>query len=163
SPAASPGHDGAPRPCPWRAERTGWRAAARAWGAPFRVLFPVLDLELRLELLLPVVDLQLEVLGADTLLEAERSAALVVTAVPSLAVEERDQLVQSHLEIAEIQPLHAALEQRIALALSVEVVDDFLLVDLQLHGVEREERADVHGEEHCHLRVGGKQQLLLQH
>src|SRR5262245_3103778 len=52
-------------------------------------LFPVLDRELRLRAALPVGDLELEVLRADTLLEFEIGAALVVALVRALAAEER--------------------------------------------------------------------------
>src|SRR5262249_50331435 len=72
------------------------------------------------------------------------------------------QLVLPHLEVAQVQPLHPALEQRIALARGIEIVDYFLLVDLQLYRVDREEITDVHRQEHRHLGVGGEQQLLLQ-
>src|SRR5215469_2381364 len=138
------------------------RSSARIDGRRFKGLFPVLDLELRLELALPVVDLELEILGADALLEAQRRAALVGTGIGPVAAEERHQLVRPDLEITQVQPLHAALEQRVTLARGIEIVDDFLLVDLQLHGVEREEITHVHRQEHRHLGVGGEQQLLLQ-
>ena len=57
-------------------------------------------------------------------------AALVVALVRALAGEQRDQLVLAHLEIAEVHALHAALEQRLGLARRVQVVGDFLVVDL---------------------------------
>ena len=50
---------------------------------------------------------------------------------------------------------------RFDLTRRVQIVNDFLLVDLELDRVEGEKIADVHREEHRHLRVGGKQQLLL--
>ncbi len=37
---------------------------------------------------------------------------------------------------------------------------DLLAVDLQGHRIELEELTDIHGEEHGHLRTGGKQQIL---
>src|SRR6266704_827361 len=74
-------------------------------------LFPVLDLELRLLLTLPVVDLELQVFRPDALLKLERCTPLVVAVVRALAAEERHQLVLAHLEIAAIQPVHTALEQ----------------------------------------------------
>src|SRR5882757_7090732 len=114
-------------------------------------LFPVLDLEFRLLTALPVVDLQLEVLGPDALLELERRTALVVPVVRALAAEEGDQLMLAHLEITEIQAMHAALEQRFHFARRVQVVDHFLLVDFQRDGVEREEIANIHGNEYRHL------------
>src|SRR5262245_8975843 len=93
-----------------------------------RKLFPVLDLELRLLLLLPVVDLELEVLRADALLELESRTALVVAFVRALAGEERDELVLADLEVAEIQPLHAAFQERLGFARRIEIVRYFLLV-----------------------------------
>src|SRR6516165_2553684 len=125
-------------------------------------LFPVLDLELRLEFALPIVDLELEILGADALFEAQGRAAPVGARVGSGAAEEGDQLVRTDLEIAEVQSLHAPLQQRIALTRSVEIVDDFLLIEFQLDRIEREEIADVHRQEHRQLGVGGEQQLLLE-
>ena len=67
------------------------------------------------------------------------------------------------LQVAEPQPVHAAALQGVLLARRVEVVRDFLVVDLQLHGVEREERADVHRHEDGDLRARREQQVLLQH
>ena len=51
-------------------EHGGKKRRTHAVG-PAQELFPVLDLELRLQLPLPVIDLQLQVLGADALLEAQ--------------------------------------------------------------------------------------------
>src|SRR5271167_2543383 len=73
-------------------------------------LFPVLDLEFRLLLTLPVVDLELQVFRPDALLKLERRTALVVAVIRALAAEERHQLVLAHLEVAEIQPVHTTLE-----------------------------------------------------
>src|SRR5690349_24086782 len=87
---------------------------------PLKGLFPVLDLEFRLLLALPVVDLQLQVLGADALLKLERRATLVVAVVRALATEESDQLVLAHLEVAEIQPVHAPLEKGLHLTRCVQ-------------------------------------------
>src|SRR5580700_8111741 len=86
-------------------------------------LFPVLDLEFRLLTALPVVDLELEVLGPDALLELERRTALVVAVVGALATEEGDQLVLAHLEVAEIQAVHAALQQRFDFTRRIQIVD----------------------------------------
>src|SRR6185437_4661280 len=61
-----------------------------------------------------------------------------------------------------IEPLHAALDQGIDLPWGVEVVRDLLAVDLQLHRVEREERARIHRHEYRHLGVGRVEQLLLE-
>src|ERR1700757_2718735 len=137
-------------------------SSARIEGRRVKGLFPVLDLELRLELALPVVDLELEILRADALLEAQRSATPVGARVGAAAAEEGHQLVRTDLEIAEIEPLHPALEEGVALARSVEIVDHFLLIELELHRIEREEIADVHRQEHRELRVGREQQLLLE-
>src|SRR5581483_4995126 len=128
-----------------------------------KALFPVLDLELRLLAALPVVDLQLEIFRSNAFLEFDGGATLVVALVRPLAAEEGDQLVLADLQIAQIEPVHAALEQRIDLTRSVKIVDDLLLIDLQRDRVEREEIAYVHGKENGHLRVGGEQQLLFQH
>src|ERR1700737_685903 len=103
-------------------QRSGQRDA---WS---KGLFPVLDLELRLLTALPVVDLELEILGPDTLLELERCTALVVAVVRALATEEGDRLVLAHLEITEIQAVHATLEERFDFARRVQIVDHFLLV-----------------------------------
>ena len=67
------------------------------------------------------------------------------------------------LQVAEPQPVHAAALQRILLARGIEVVRDFLVVHLELHGVEREERADVHRHEDGDLRARREQQVLFQH
>src|ERR1043165_9102258 len=87
-----------------------------------RLLFPVLDRKLRLRLALAVGDLELEVLGADALLELEVRAALVVAVVRALAFEERDELVLADLEVAEVHTVHATLEQRFRFARRVQVV-----------------------------------------
>src|SRR3954454_22420213 len=80
-----------------------------------RGLFPVLDGELGLTLALAVGDLQFQVLRAHALLELEIGAALVVDIVRTLAREERHQLVVAHLEVAEIDAVHAALHERLGL------------------------------------------------
>ena len=59
--------------------------------------------------------------------------------------------------------MHAALEQRLGFARRVQVVGDFLVVDLERDRVEREELADVHRDEHRDLGVGREQQLFLEH
>src|SRR5208282_1963871 len=84
------------------------------------------------------------------------------TLIRALAVEEGNQLVRANLEVAEVQPLYAPLEQRFNLARGIQVIDHFLLIDLQLHGIERKEVSGVHRQEYRHLGVGRKQQLLLQ-
>src|SRR5579883_666958 len=134
------------------------RHAARA-----KRLLPVLDPELRLELLLIVCDRELEVLGADVLLEVQGGAAGVVEVVRSLAGEEGDELVLADFEVTDVEPLHAALHQRVNLPGGVQIVGNLLAVDLQLHRVEGEERARVHGDEHGQLGVGRVEQLLLEH
>ncbi len=93
----------------------------------------------------------------------QRGAALVVALVRALAGEECRDLVLAGLQVAEPQALHAAALQGFLLALGVEVVRDLLVVHLELHGIDREERADVHRHEHGHLRARGEQQVLLQH
>src|SRR5690349_17404851 len=125
-------------------------------------LFPVLDREFWLTLALAVGDPELEILGAHALLELQVRTALVVARVRALALEERHQLVLAHLEVAEVDAVHAALEQRLGFARRVQVVGHFLVVDLERQRVEREELADVHRDEHRHLGVGREQQLFLE-
>src|SRR6185437_6725071 len=134
------------------------RHAARA-----KRLLPILDPELRLQLALIVGDRELEVLGADVLLEIQGGATGVIEIVRPLAGEEGYELVLADFEIADVEPLDAALHQRVDLPRGIEIVGDLLAVDLQLHRVEGEERPRVHGDEHGHLGVGRIQQLLLQH
>src|SRR5438874_2161065 len=108
--AAFPGHgDGQSRArsAPRGPGQTQRRAAKR--GAWAQGLFPVLDLEFRLLAALPVIDLQLQVFRANAFLELERRTALVVAVIRTLATEESDQLVLAHLEVAQIQAVHAAL------------------------------------------------------
>src|SRR6185437_3706334 len=88
-------------------------------------LFPVLDLELRLLAALPVVDLQLEILGSDALLESDRRPALVVALARTLPAEERHQLVLTDFQVAEVETVHATLEEGIDLARRIKIVDDF--------------------------------------
>src|SRR5580704_18358638 len=73
-----------------REHRDGGHEDKRAHRRPLRqVLFPVLDFKLRLLAALPVVDLELEVFGSDSLLELERRTATIVAFVRALAAEER--------------------------------------------------------------------------
>ena len=58
--------------------------------------------------------------------------------------------------------MHTATFEGVLFARGVEVVRDFLVVDFQLHGIEREERAAVHRNEHGDLRARREQQVLLQ-
>src|SRR5579864_4865824 len=146
-----------------RASSASPDSSARASGPGMAALFPVPDLELRLKLSLAIVDLELEVLRPYALLELDRGAALVGAVVGAFAAEEGHQLVLTDLEVAEVEPLYAAFEQGLHFARRVEIVDDFLAVDLELHGVESEEIADIHREEYRHLGVGREQQLLFQH
>src|SRR5262249_58146154 len=106
--APPPARPAAPEPLPDKALVPAANACAP--------LLPVPDLEFRLELSLPVVDLELEVLGADALLELDRGAAPVGALARPLAAEEGDQLVLPDLEVADVEPLHAALEQRVDFA-----------------------------------------------
>src|SRR5579863_4844480 len=91
-------------------------------------LFPVLDFEFGLLRTLVIGDLQLQVLRAHALLEADVGGAPVVALVRTLAVEECHQLMLAGLEVADVQPLDTALEQRRDLARGVEVVADVLVV-----------------------------------
>jgi hypothetical protein len=99
---------------------------------PLKGLFPVLDLELRLLLALPVVDLQLQVLGADALLEGQARAALVIAIVRTLATEKSNQLVLAHLQVAKVQPVHAdVLRQTVARRTLVLGLLDYSRGDLE--------------------------------
>ena len=89
-------------------------------------------------------------------------APLVVPLVRTLTGEERDELVLADLEVAKIQPVHAAPVQRIHLTFRVEIVAHFLVVDFQLHGIELEEGANIERQEYGHLGIGRKQQFLLE-
>src|SRR5690606_30132944 len=123
---------------------------------------PLLHDELGLKLRLAIRDRELDVLRTDALLERERGGPAVVASVRALAGEDRDELVLAGLDVADVQAMHAALDQGVGLARSVEVVRDFLAVELEADGVEREELADVHRDEDGHLRVRREQQLFLE-
>ena len=82
---------------------------------------------------------------------------LIVSRVRTAAREDRHELVIAGLQIADVQALHAALDQGFGLALRVEIVRNILVVDLQLHGVEAEELTHVHRHEDRGLRVRRKQ------
>src|SRR5882672_8953287 len=88
------------------------RNAARLERNRSKPLLPFLDDELRLQFADAIADLEFEVFRAHALFEIERRAALVVALVRALAAEECDQLVLAHLEIAEVDLVHAALHQR---------------------------------------------------
>src|ERR1700683_3401148 len=75
-------------------------------------LFPILDLEFGLLRARVIGDLDLEVFGADALLEAQVGAASIIAFVRTLAVEQHHQLMCAGLEIADIEPLHATFDQR---------------------------------------------------
>ena len=79
-----------------------------------------------------------------------------------MAREDGDELVLAGLQVADEEPLHAAFQQRVRLALRVQIVRDVLVVDLQLDGIEAEELADVHRDEHGRLRVRREEQLLFE-
>src|SRR5579863_8672810 len=104
-------------------------SSARMKAARGSCLLPVLDHKLRLQLLLPVVDLQLQVLRPDALLKTDGRAALVGAIVRPLPIEVSDQLVTANLQIAQVQALYAALEQGLNLARRIQVVDHFLVID----------------------------------
>src|ERR1700733_3830191 len=71
-------------------------------------LFPVLDLEFGLLRARVIGDLDLEIFGADAFFEPQIGAASIVAFVGTLAVEQHHQLVGAGLEIADVEPLHAA-------------------------------------------------------
>jgi hypothetical protein len=110
----------------------------------------------------PVGDLELEVLRADAFFEGERGAAPVIAVDRTLAGEESHQLVLADFLVAEVDAVHAALQQGVRFAGRVQIVGHLLVVDLDRDGVEREERAHVHRQEHGDLGIGRKQQLLLE-
>src|SRR4026209_2769109 len=98
--------------------------------------------ELGLERCRLVADTQLDVLRADLLVERESGATTVVAVVRALARKERDDLVRAGLQVSEVQLLHTTAMQRLHFAIGVEVVRHFLVVDLQRHRIESEERTD---------------------
>src|SRR5579872_3526463 len=126
-------------------------------------LLPILDLEFRLLTALPVVDLQLQVLGSNAFLELERRTALIGALIGTLAAEEGHQLMLAHLEIAQVEAVHASFEQGLDFTRRIQVVDDFLLIDLQSHRIQSEEIPYVHGKEHRDLSIRREEQLLLEH
>ena len=128
-----------------------------------RLIIPSLDRELGLMLRNLVGDLQFEILGANALVEIDRGAAPVVAFHRTLAGEECHHLMLADLQIAEVDLLHAALEQGIGLARRVQIILHFLVVDLDRDRVQGEKRSHVHRHINRDLRVGGEQQLLLEH
>ena len=64
--------------------------------------------------------------------------------------------------VAGVDPLHAALLQRLELLEAVDVVRDGLAVDLDLHRVEPQRVALGERDEDRDLRVGRIEQLLLE-
>src|SRR6185437_10443523 len=108
----------------WRRATAGTPArsastTATAAGSSARIAFKA-DKEL-----FPVVDLQLEILGSDALLESDRRPALVVALARTLPAEERHQLVLTDFQVAEVETVHATLEEGIDLARRIKIVDDF--------------------------------------
>ncbi len=101
--------------------------------------------------------------GVGALVELDRGAALVVALVRALAGEEGDDLVLARAQVAQVHALHAAAVQRLHLERRVEVVGDELVVELDLHRIEREQLAHVHRHEQRHLRAGREQQFFFQH
>src|SRR4029077_18142068 len=110
-------------PAGWHANNAtaAMRTSERIGCRKRRVLFPVLDFKLRLLAALPVVDLEFEVLGTDALLEPERRATPIVALMRTLAAEERHEFVLAGFEIAEVQPVHAALGKGFDLARRVQI------------------------------------------
>ncbi len=62
----------------------------------------------------------------------------------------------AHLEVAQVQPLYATFEQGIHFARRIQIVGDFLVVDLQRDGVECEEFPHIHRYVHGDLGIGGE-------
>ena len=65
-------------------------------------------------------------------------------------------------DVAGVDPLNAALLERLELLEAVDVPRDRRAIDLHRHGVEPERLALLHRHEHRHLRVGGVEQPLLE-
>src|ERR1039457_3498349 len=136
------------------AHASGWPTASSATASPsnrrpgvMRALFPVLDFKLRLLRARVIGDLELEIFRAHALLESQVGAAPVSAIVRALAIEKRNQLVAAGLQIADIQPLHATLDERRHFARRVQIIGHFPVVDLERDRIEREEIPDVHRDE----------------
>src|SRR6202035_1302807 len=112
-----------------------------------RASVPIRDLEFGLLRTLMIGDLQFQILGTDALLKAEVGRAAVVACVRTLAVEESHQFMLAGLQVADIQPLYAAFEQRRYLARRVKIVADVVVVDLEGDRVECDEIPDIHRNE----------------
>ena len=110
-----------------------------------------------------VRDLKFQIFGADALVEIDRRAAPIAALDRTLAGEERHQFMLADFQVAQVDLLHAAFEQRIGLARGVQIVLHFLVVDFHRYRIEREKCADVHGDVQRNLRVCWKQQFFLQH
>jgi hypothetical protein len=126
-------------------------------------LLRFLDLELGLQLLFDIADLELDVFWFRLLIENESRAPSVITLMRSLAGEYRDQLMLAGAQVAEIQPVHATAQQGGILAFGVQIVRHDLVIQLELHRVELEKLAHIHGQEYRDLSAGRKQQLLFEH
>src|ERR1019366_7772107 len=105
-----------------------------------RTSFPVFDRELWLVLRNLVGDFQFQILRAHALSEIDRGAASVIAVHRSLAGEKCHQLVLADFQIAEVDLLHAALEQGVRLAGRVQIILYFLVVYFDGDRVQGEER-----------------------
>src|SRR5690606_24768531 len=122
----------------------------------------LLDDELGLLLALAIGDRELDVLRADPLLERQRRTATVVSRVRPVARENCHELVLARSDVADVEPLDAALDEGLSFARRVEVARDVLFIELDLDGVQRKELAHVHRYENRDLRVRREKQLLLE-
>src|ERR1700722_7563903 len=106
------------------------RAKARRL-ALIGMLFPILDFKFGLLRALVIGDLELQILRANTFLEANARRPAIGALVRSFAIEQCDQLVLAGSEIADVEALHAALEQSGDLARRVQIVTDLVAVNFQ--------------------------------
>src|SRR5205814_10043414 len=66
-------------------------------------------------------------------------------------------IILRHPPPSTLFPYTTLFRSRVNFARRIQVVDDLLPIELQLHRIEREELPDVQREEHRHLGVGREQ------
>src|SRR5690606_537643 len=82
--------------------------------------------------------------------------------VRSMPRKNCNQLMISDLQVAHVHPMHSTAQQSAEFTIGIEVVGNFLTIDLQVHRVELEVFPDVHRDKERHLRVRREKQLFLQ-